>query len=530
MYYYGIDLGTNNCVISSLNKKGDEIEIELLKDKYGKTNIKSAISLDDISSVKIGNIEIDNLANSFYLLKGKLGNEKSVVVNGNRISVQYCAALLLNYIRRLAIDASSVVITIPTFYNQSKRNATREAALQAGFKEVKLIEEPTAAAMYHLYKIYNKNRDPILKNRRILVFDFGGGTLDLSLVEANIEENGNINPKVIVIDGIDNFGGYLIDIYFAKFLLKAAIDNIEENKYKVQVKEAYDMIDYHINSYKDNNIEELYRGSDEINKILYTFIKVAEETKIELSKNKSSLINIDGVFINEEITRDIFNEYILSQENILHKIKNLLKDFKLRNTEKIDEVILVGGSSQIKEVEKCIDLEFSESRITKDNEYINAVSYGSAIISALENGEDIPPFGGNVCTGVIPRDIFLECNGKEEKILESGRAYPLKEPEKIEFKIPFSLTECININIYEKDARKKYNISDIKFYHPFFFTGDIINLYVDIDENGMLAFKATHKYTKESIEFTAVKENCLSNKQIEKGRSYIENMVIFGGE
>ena len=525
MKYYGIDLGTNNCVISCLNKSANNIELSMLKDSNGVSNIRTKITLNDNKNVEIASDSDQNLKNTFALIKGKLGSERSVLVNNQNISVQFCVAVLLNYIRKLDNCVDKAVITIPTFYNQSKRNCTIEAAKQAGFKEVKLIEEPTSAVMYHLFKEFKESKDLLIKSKNILVFDFGGGTLDLSLVCVKVDKNSKLDPNVIAIDGLENFGGYLIDLLLAKAILTTLKENSEKED-SILFK-SLEVLNNHISSYKDMNNTEVFTDNEEVNRLIYNVISEAEKVKIELSNKKEATINIKNYLVDEIITREEFEELILDNEMILERISRLLNNFKIKNHFNIDEVILVGGTAQIPKIFELIKSTFPTSNVVKDNDYINSVGYGAAIVSALNSGEKIDPFGGNVCTGVLPRDIFIICNGVTEKLFSKGTAYPLQSSYEYKIRIPFSLINKISITLFEKNDEKKYKISDVNFYHPCFYTGDIISLSVDIDENGMLYFKAIHSETKEEIEFASEKNNSISEKMIMAGYKHIKENVKY---
>lgn len=525
MKYYGIDLGTSNCTISCLNTEKDNIKLSILKDSKGRSNIRTKITMFDNENIEIASNSNINLKNTFSLIKGKLGSEKSVLVNNKKVSTQFCAALLLNYIRSFDEKIDQAVITIPTFYNQSKRNCTIEAAKQAGFTEVKLIEEPTSAVMYHLFKDYKECNELLIKYKNILVFDFGGGTLDLSLVNVEIDKNSNLDPKVIAIDGLENFGGYLIDILLAKAILVS----LKENSKEIDdvLFEAIERLSNHINSYKDMNNIEIFNDNDEVNTLIYNSISEAERIKIELSTKSETKINIKNYLTNEIITREDFEELILENEMILIRVSDLLNEFKIKNQFNINEVILVGGTSQIPKIFDLIKSKFPNSNIIKNSDYINSVGYGASIISALNNGEKIEPFGGNVCTGVLPRDVFISCNGVIDKLFSKGTAYPLKNNYNYRLKIPFSLTDKISINLFEKDDKKEYRISDVNFYHPCFYTGDFIDLSVYIDENGMLDFKAIHFETNEEIEFTSDKNNSINENLIKSGYKHIKEKVKY---
>ena len=497
----------------------------MLKDSKGISNIRTKITLVDNENIEIASNSNKNLKNTFALIKGKLGSQRSILVNNQNISVQFCAAVLLNYIRQLDNSVDNAVITIPTFYNQSKRNCTIEAAKQAGFKDVKLIEEPTSAVMYHLFKKFKENKDLLIKSKNILVFDFGGGTLDLSLVDVKIDENSKLDPNVIAIDGLENFGGYLIDILLAKVILTTLKENSESDD-SILFK-ALEVLSNHVSSYKDMNNYEVFIDNEEVNKLIYNAISEAEKIKIELSHKNESTINIKNYLVNEIITREEFEELILDNEMILEKIYRLLNNFKIKNNFNIDEIILVGGTAQIPKIFELIKSIFPSSNVIKDEDYINSVGYGASIVAAINSGEKVDPFGRNICTGVLPRDIFIECNGVTEKLFSKGTAYPLQNSYNHNVKIPFSLTNKISIVLFEEDDKKKYKISDVNFYHPCFYTGDSINLSVNIDDNGMLDFKAAHSETNEEIEFTSDKSNSISEKMIRAGYKHIKEKVKY---
>ena len=527
MNYYGIDLGTSSSILTKVSTSNEEPTLEIVKID-GKEKLNSIITLENLDHIAIGKDKHINLNKTLYRIKGKLANEKAVSVGKTNVSVQFCAALLLAFLKKYIDGSDDIVITIPNFYDQSKRNATLDSAKQAGFNKIKLMEEPSSAAMFHIYNTYNRNHNEyLLKEKNILVFDFGAGTLDLSLVHVGFDEKNKIEPIVNSIKGLENFGGYLIDLILAKKIIELAI-YLNESKELIEVENK---LSYNIKSYLDNNNEELYRYDEKTNEILHIFMKEAEKTKILLSKNESVSICIEGFIDNLEVNREEFEEIVFSENSFEKKIQKLITQFKVMNKKEIDEVILVGGTARIPFVKNIVKQNFKNSKIVDDENYINAVAYGAALISALWSGVDIAPFGTNLCRGVVPRDIYINFNNNEEKIIKAGTGYPLVKSKEILLKVPFSLSKSIDIKVIEKDDNGKDKlVSKTEFYHPCFFTGDIIKLCVNIDENGLIKFKAIHTDTKEDIEFTSYKENALSSKLIENGKNHIKNKVVFVGE
>ena len=353
---------------------------------------------------------------------------------------------------------------------------------------------------YHIFSEFKNKELFEYRTKNILVFDFGKNTLILSLVNTKIDDEFNIEANVVAMEEEKNFGGYLLDIIFTQKIIEVLLDNCAIEEYHdYELEKAYSDLNIYIDSYIDKNSRKVISEDEDVAKVLNELINEAEEMKIKLSKSEKcfGVSKLSGA----SFSRRFFELTILNDEGILRKVKDLLVKFKIKNNIKVDEVIFVGGTSEISRIRCEVVEAFPSADLIYKEEYINVFDTEKGKVSELNNKINVRHFKDITYTGVLSRDIYLRCNGKESKLLDSGTFYPIKKEKVFEIKVPNSLCESIQIELYEKEDGKKYNSSKINFYHPCFFTGDIIVLNVSIDEDGKLRFKAIHKETKEEIDF-----------------------------
>ncbi|WP_338608831.1 Hsp70 family protein [Clostridium baratii] len=516
MKYFGIDFGNGNCSISSIDENGENLEI--LKSELEEDKIKSKIAFKDLNTVIVGKEDLDEEdLDNIELIKSKFGIEKFVEIKGQKRSVQYCGAILMKYLIKNVAKKDSLeraVITIPAIYGQRDRRIVYDSALQASIGNVELIEEPSAAAMYYLYEQSKDNFYMNIGEKDILIFDFGTGTLDMSLINITYSEQG-IKTSVKATEGERNLGGYLIDVTLAEYILETYIEEFDIE----ELEEYKEYVTNHITKYTSNQYNYLNFLDKEKKKYIEEIIIYAEDIKKRLSDNEKVTVKLNN-YEEIDITREDFENYVLDKY-ITKKINDLINRFNLINKSKIGEIVMVGGSSQIPYIKELLQKKFKNKNIITNSNYINAVSLGAAITSALNSGASIEPFGKNNCKGIIPNNIYLNFNGEDNLIFKKGTSYPYSKIEKV--KIPYSLCSNIKVLVKENDEI----LDKINFYHPCFYTGDIINVYCDIDEKGLISFKAEHKESKEFIALEIESINRLTCKQIEGGRKNIKEVLKF---
>lgn len=513
MKYFGIDFGNGTCSISSIDSNGKNLEI--LKNRFGEDKIKSKIAFKDLNNVIVGKDNIQEELENVELIKSKFGVQKCIQIKNEKRSIQYCGAILMKYlIKNIAKqeELEKAVITIPAIYGQNERRIVYDSAMQASIKKVELIEEPSAAAMYYLYE-QNKEKSYInIEEKNILIFDFGAGTLDISLINIYINGDG-IKASVKETQGEKNLGGYLIDIALAEYILGIYVEEMEVD----ELEEYESYISNYIKEYKLNNYNYLNTLDKGKREYIQGIILYSEKIKKNLSNKDKVVVKLYD-FESFELEKSEFENYVLDNY-ISNKVNELIDKFNFKNKSEIDEIVMVGGSSQIPYIKELLNKKFTNKNIITNYKYINAVSLGAAIISALNSGVIVEPFGRNTCKGIIPHNIYMNFNGEDNLIFKKGTSYPYRKIQEV--KISYSL--CSNIEVLVKENDKI--LDNINFYHPCFYTGDIISVNCKIDEKGLMSFTAEHKESKEYITLNIKSNNKLTEKQIKGGRKNIKEKL-----
>jgi len=416
----GIDLGTTNSVISVLE---GSLPI-IIPNSEGFRTTPSIVAYNNYGDILIGNLakrqNVVNSENTFYSVKRFIGRKYSEVENeidyvsyklkpdkeGNIMLI--CPALKKEFhpeeisssvLKKLANDAGKflneeikkAVITVPAYFNDSQRLATKDAGSIAGLEVLRIINEPTAAAL-----AYGLNKK---KNEIILIFDLGGGTLDVSILEV-----GEDVFEVLATAGDTYLGGDDFDKVIAKYIIDEFIK-----------KEGIDL------------------STDK--QALQRVIEASEKAKIELSSAKTATINIPFAYFDIEkkqpknidmiLTRSKFEELLLPfLIKCKQPIEKVLKDSKL-GKENIDEIVIVGGSTRI----PCIKSLLYDTLNKPLNESVNpdeVVALGAAIQAGVLAGElkdlillDVTPLSlgvetvGELMTVIIPRNTKVPVSQAE---------------------------------------------------------------------------------------------------------------------
>lgn len=314
MTIVGIDLGTTNSLISVFRNG----KVEQIPNSFGEYLTPSAVSFDKEGNIYVGKIakerKITNPELTVSSFKTFMGTDKKYEILGKLYTPEELSAFVLKQLiqdaeKYLNEKIEEAIISVPAYFNNKQRNATKRAGMLAGIKVERLINEPSAAAAYYYVTSAQK--------QTFLVFDFGGGTLDISIVDAfeNVIE-------VVSIVGDNHLGGDDFDYIIAK-------DICRQNGY---------------------NFEELSFANKE------KIMKAAESCKFLLNIEKEVMVKtvIDDKSIDGKMSRKRLIE--ISSE-IFYKIRNLISKI-LRDSDialdEIDNVLLVGGSSNMKVVQDYI--------------------------------------------------------------------------------------------------------------------------------------------------------------------------------
>jgi molecular chaperone DnaK len=515
----GIDLGTTNSVIAIY--EGGEVTV--IPNAEGFKTTPSIIAFLDNGDHIVGELakrqSLTNTNRTISSVKRKIGTDYRYNIDGVTYTPEYISSLI---IRKLKLDAENylgtpiteAVITVPAYFDDSQRNNTKEAGEMAGLKVLRIINEPTAASLAYGYQ---RNESEIT---RLLVYDLGGGTFDVSVLEIN---KGLIEVKAT--SGINDLGGDDWDSELAKYL----ISQIE--------------INFKGGSLLDNS--QLQRVKEAAEKA-----KIDLSTMVETTVNLPyfSAINGEPFHYEERITREFF-QHITNKLLIKTKdpILEILADLKISFSD-IDDIILVGGSTRMPAVEEYIK-EISNGKIIKKG--VNPdeiVAIGAALQGGILSGE----INDMLLLDVTPLSLGISTKGGlMSKIIERNTTIPISKSQ------VFSTAEdnqsVVSIEVYQ--GERDFVIDNIKLAN--FELSEIpvaprgvpqINVTFNIDVNGIVSVKAedlvsgkenavllnnTQKATKEQIEQnisdseTYKKEDTDNKKKLHMSE-FIANLIKTG--
>lgn len=464
----GIDLGTTNSSVAYFTEDGPKI----IPNRLGKNITPSVVSIDEEDNIYVGETALERSALYFsstaQVFKRDMGSQKVFKLNDKEFKPEELSSFILKYLKEdaehfLAQAVEEAVISVPAYFNDEQRKATKKAGEMAGFKVERIISEPTAAAV--AYGLYQKNPDA-----KILVFDLGGGTFDVSILELF---NNILEVRAVAGDnylGGEDFTQVLVEMFLKKNKL---------------------------------NINDLDLRS------LSHILDQAEKCKRGFSDNKISSMNCVINQENFELQISI-DDYEDACELLLEKmrapIKRSLSDTNLKLTQ-INEVVLVGGATKLPIVRKFVSKLFGRFPNTTINPD-EAVSLGAAIQAAMkERNEYIKEV---VLTDVCPYTLGTEVVvTRQDNRIESGYFCPIIERNTV---IPASRTETlytahdnqkqIRINVLQGESRfARNNIS-------------IGELFIDVPPNpaGKESVNVTYTYDINSILEVEVVVNSTKNK------------------
>ena len=370
----GIDLGTTNSAVSIIR---DGQTVVLGED--GQKTLPSVVGLDTDGKLLVGapahnqwTLAPDRTIRS---IKRKMGSSETVQLGDQTCSPQEISAIILRTLkeraqRQIGQDVRKAVITVPAFFNEQQREATREAGELAGLEVVRIINEPTAASL-----TYNPTPD---KLERLLVYDLGGGTFDVSIVQ--IEQD---VVEVMSSHGDTKLGGDDFD----ELLMDFVCDNFQD-EYDVDLRET------------PSSKSRVLRAVEEAKKLLSfePFTNIQEEFIAE----KAGV----PLHLNMEISRLDYEQLI---EPLLEKtlvcVDQALSDAKLPANQ-IDRVILVGGASRTPLVHRMLQDQLEQPIHTEVDPDL-CVSMGAAIQGGLISGLDLGP----VLVDITPHTLGIACIG-----------------------------------------------------------------------------------------------------------------------